>query len=136
VQEAIRQGRITQGHARALLPLGEEHEQNEFCQRIQREGLSVRQTEAIVQETIDAADSEPLGLVGRDGKKSRPQRTQSEHVAALEQEFRMALGTKVKLTHNARGRGKLVINFRNHEEFRRVYRHICGEEPAAESQVV
>ena len=63
VQEAIRRGKITQGHARALLPLGDEHEQIEFCQRIQREGLNVRQTEVLVQETIDAADREPLAAV-------------------------------------------------------------------------
>ena len=60
VQDALRRGQITQGHARALLPLGDEREQIEFCRRIQREGLNVRQTETIVQETIDAADSEPV----------------------------------------------------------------------------
>ena len=58
VQDALRRAEITQGHARALLPLGDEREQIEFCRRIQREGLNVRQTEAIVQETIDSADSE------------------------------------------------------------------------------
>ena len=63
VQEAIRRGKITQGHARALLPLGDEREQIEFCRRIQREGLNVRQTEALVQEMIDSADREPLATV-------------------------------------------------------------------------
>ena len=38
VQDAIRRGKITQGHARALLPLGDEREQIEFCRRIEREG--------------------------------------------------------------------------------------------------
>ena len=60
VQDAIRRGKLTQGHARALLPLGDEKEQIDFCQRIQREGLNVRQTEVLVQETIDAADRDPL----------------------------------------------------------------------------
>jgi len=134
VQEAIRQGKVTQGHARALLPLGEEREQVEFCQRIQREGLSVRQTEALVQEMIDAADAEPLSVIGRDGRKSRPARGQSEHLAALEQEFRAALGLIAKLSHNARGRGKLVVHFRNHEEFEQLRRHICDPgRPAAQS---
>ncbi|MEN6452521.1 MAG: ParB/RepB/Spo0J family partition protein, partial [Thermoguttaceae bacterium] len=63
VQESLRRGQITQGHARALLPLGDEREQVEFCQRIQREGLNVRQTEAIVQETVDAIDREPLSSI-------------------------------------------------------------------------
>ena len=126
VQEAIRRGKITQGHARALLPLGDEHEQIEFCQRIQREGLNVRQTEVLVQETIDAADHEPLVAVETDGKPSRPRRAKNEHIAALEQQFRTALGMKVKITHNARGRGKLVVQFRNHEEFEQLKKHICG----------
>ena len=68
VQDAIRRGKITQGHARALLPLGDEQEQIEFCQRIQREGLNVRQTEMLVQETIDAADREPLAAVETPGE--------------------------------------------------------------------
>ena len=126
VQEALRQGRISQGHARALLPLGDEHEQIEFCQRIQREGLSVRQTEALVQEAIAAADAEPLGLIGREAPPPRPRRLTSEHIASLEQEFRAALGTKVKITHSARGRGKLTIFFTSHEEFDRLRQQICG----------
>jgi ParB family chromosome partitioning protein len=126
VQEALRQGKITQGHARSLLPLGEEREQIEFCRRIQDESLSVRQTEALVQEAIDHADAEPLAVVGRDGSTTRPKRGASEHNAALEQEFRAALGTRVKLTYDARGRGKLTIHFSGHDEFERIRRHVCG----------
>ncbi len=126
VQQALREGKITQGHARSLLPLGDEREQIEFCKRIQAEGLSVRQTEAMVQEMIDRADAEPLAVVERDGTKSRPRRTASDHVVALEQEFRAALGVRVKLAHNARGRGKLVVYFSGHEEFDRLREYICG----------
>ena len=60
VQDSLRRKQITQGHARALLPLGDEQEQIDFCQRIQREGLNVRQTESMVQEMIDKADHDPL----------------------------------------------------------------------------
>ena len=126
VKDAVRQSKITQGHARALLPLGDEREQIEFCRRIQTESLSVRNTEAMVQEAIQAADAEPLNVIGRDGITSRTQRTSNEHIAALEQEFRLALGTKVKITHNARGRGKLVIHFTSHEEFGRLKSQVCG----------
>ena len=135
VQQALRAGKITQGHARSLLPLGDEREQTEFCARIQAEGLSVRQTEAMVQEMIDQADAEPLGLVKEDGTKSRPRRPPSDHVAALEQEFRAALGVRVKLVQTARGRGKLVIHFSSHEEFDRLRQHICGPDlPAAQAR--
>jgi ParB family transcriptional regulator, chromosome partitioning protein len=127
VQDTIRRGKITQGHARALLPLGDEQEQIAFCQRIQREGLNVRQTEVLVQETIDAADRDPLTAVETPEKSSRPGRAKNEHLAALEQQFRTALGMKVKISHNAHGRGKLVVQFRNHEEFERLKKHVCGK---------
>ena len=129
VQQAVREAKITQGHARALLPLGDEREQLAFCRRIEEEGWSVRQTETLVQEAIEQADAETLNVVDRDGTKKRPRRNPSEHIAALEQEFRAALGTRVKISHNARGRGKLVIPFSDHEEFERLREHICHPAP-------
>jgi ParB family chromosome partitioning protein len=125
VKNALTHGKITQGHARALLPLGDEHEQIQFCHRIQHEGLNVRQTESLVQEMIDTADHEPLATATAT-KPARPTRVKNEHIASLEQQFRTALGMKVKITHNARGRGKLVVLFRNHEEFERLKKHVCG----------
>jgi len=126
VQDAVRSGEVSQGHARALLPLGEEDEQVEFCQRIRREGLSVRATEALVQETIAQAESAELGMAGGT-PGGRPAQSKSEHLLALEQEFRLALGTKTKITHNTRGRGKIVVHFHTHDEFERLRRLFCGE---------
>jgi len=125
VQQAVRQAKLTQGHARALLPLGEEDEQIRFSERIQREALSVRQTETLVQELIEAADREDLGPLGGNPRIAKAPRIRSDHLAALEQELRTALGTKVRITHNARGRGKMVIQFNNHEEFERLRSHLC-----------
>jgi ParB family chromosome partitioning protein len=124
VCRSLREGKITPGHARALLPLGDEREQIAFSERIEKEGLNVRQTEAMVQEMIEQADAEPLA---GDGEQRKPRgRRASEHVAALEQDFRSALGVRVKLTHTANGRGKLTIPFTSHEEFERLREHICG----------
>ncbi len=128
VQEAVRQAKLTQGHARALLPLGEEDEQIRFCEQIQHEALSVRQTETLVQETIETADREELGPLDGNTKSTKTPRVRSDHLAALEQELRTALGTKVRITHNARGRGKMVVHFNNHEEFERLRSHLCGPE--------
>ncbi len=125
VQQSLAAGKISQGHARALLPLGEEREQIAFCRRIEREGLSVRKTESLVQEAIKTADAEPLSLVSRDGHCSKSENTK-EHLSALEQEFRLGLGTKVKITQGKGGSGKLVIHFNNHDEFNRVKDHILG----------
>jgi ParB family chromosome partitioning protein len=125
VQAAVRDGKITQGHARALLPLGNEREQIEFCKKIRQESLSVRKTEMLVQEAIAGEDG-PLGVVDEDGASRKTRRGTSEHMAALEQEFRAALGMRVSISHNARGKGKLVVHFANHEEFDRLRMHVCG----------
>lgn len=130
VQDALRGGAITQGHARALLPLGDEEEQINVCRRIQDESLSVRATESLVAEAIHAADSEPLAVVGSasKAKAARPQRNQQ--LAALEQEFRRALGTRVDVKIGARERGKIVIHFTDHDEFDRLREQITGAPPA------
>ena len=126
VQEALRSGAISAGHARALLPLGEEPAQIDFCNRIGREGLSVRDIERLVQEKIRAEDDDPLaGNQGSSRKKKG--RTKSQQLASLEQELRVALGTKVEIRQGNRGRGQIVIHFSGHEEFERLKACVVGE---------
>jgi ParB family chromosome partitioning protein len=116
ILDGLRKGTITAGHARALLPLGDEHEQVAFARRIEAEGLSVRDVERLVAEQVgqDEPAAEIIPVTGQ-----RP-RTKSDQLASLEQEFRLALGMKVEIKANARGRGKLTIHFANHEEFDRL----------------
>lgn len=137
VQQALRDGAITQGHARALLPLGDEREQVDFCRRIVEESLSVRAVEQLVQDAIHAADGEPFGVVGGDQQPVRAKRkaSRNDQVAYLEQELRTALGTKVEIRQSARGRGRVTIHFKNHEEFERL-RQLLAEpsQPGAQSR--
>lgn len=135
VQTAVRAGAISQGHARALLPLGDEREQLSFCQRIQDEGLSVRATEALVGDMIQAADAEPLRLVTEDGGRRPPRKARNQHLAALEQELRAALGTKVDLRQTSQGRGKFVIHFKTHDEFQRLHDLLCAGGGRSQSNV-
>lgn len=125
VQQALRGGAITQGHARALLPLGDEREQVAFAARIQQQGLSVRATEELVQSAIRQADAEPLALFT--GDAPRPPAERNEHLAHLEQSLRAALGTPVEVREGRRGRGKIVIHFSGHEEFERLHEQLCRE---------
>jgi ParB family chromosome partitioning protein len=117
VVDSVRRGDLTAGHARALLPLGDEHLQTEIAGQLGDQQWSVRETERQVQERIREEDSEPLQVVGG-APKEKP--TRSEQLASLEQELRIALGTRVDLRQSAKGRGKIVIQFNNHEEFERL----------------
>lgn len=132
VLDALRKGEISAGHARALLPLGDEAEQIELCHRIHQESLSVRAVETEVQDKIREEDIPVLNILGgsgightSDGSDKTPRRrTRNEQTASLEQELRMALGTKVDIQQAARGRGKIVIHFNDHDEFDRIYGHL------------
>lgn len=116
IQSSVRRGELTQGHARALLPL-EEWDQLELARRIVDERLSVRQTETIVQEFLEGAEFLPPEA----GKKAPAKQEVSPRVRDLEQQFRAWLGMKVKLTSNDKGKGKLVVQFNSNDEFERVY---------------
>ncbi len=130
VQRAVRAGELTAGHARALLPLGEEQEQIALCRRISSESLSVRATEEAVKEMIRAADGE-LQVVAEDGTtrpaKNQPA-TRSKQVARLESEFRKLLGTKVDIKQSSKGKGRIVVHFGSHEEFDRLREFFGGGE--------
>jgi ParB family chromosome partitioning protein len=120
VKQMVQDGGISQGHARALLPLGDAEEQIQFATRIKKEGLSVRATEQGVQDRIHALDGDTLRIVDADGNSRPVPRPRNEQLAALEQELRTALGTKVDLNQTAKGRGKITIHFKSHEEFARL----------------
>ncbi len=121
VQTMTRQGAITMGHARALHSL-EEWDQLDMAKRIVEEGLSVRQTEAIVKEYLEGAG---------DLIQPRPTKQPAEvspRIRDLEQQFRSWLGMKVKLTSNDKGKGKLVVQFNSNDEFERVYQMLKPRE--------
>lgn len=130
VQEALADGRLTAGHARALLPLATE-QQEELAGRIAAEGLTVRRVEQLVQERLDAAsrpapppgDAEPTAT-RRTAASARPSLSPDD--AALQRGFEDALGTPVHLQRRRRGGGRLVIDFYSDEELDALYQRLGG----------
>jgi ParB family chromosome partitioning protein len=128
VKQMVSRGEITAGHARALLPLGDEQEQVDFARRIHKDSLSVRATEQGVTERIRNFD-QPLSIVDAEGN-SRPAPLQpGQHVRDMEEQLRMALGAKVEIKQSAKGRGRITIHFASHEEFDRL-REILAQSSA------
>jgi ParB family chromosome partitioning protein len=120
VKRMVQVGDISQGHARTLLPLGDEQEQVDFARRIKKDGMSVRATEQAVQDRIRALDGDGLRIVDADGNSRPVAKLRSDQIAYLIQELTTALGTKVDLSQTAKGRGRITINFKNHDEFARL----------------
>lgn len=133
VQQAVRDEKITYGHARALLPLGDDRDQCEVCRRIQTDGLSVRAVEDLVQDALHASDDSATSATvdGRDTLRppARPKTTKSKITATFEQQLKLALGTRVDVRSTAKGRGRIVIHFTNNAEFERLLATLSGTHP-------
>ncbi len=120
VKEALITGKISEAHARALLGLEEEDLQVEALALVLRRSLTVRQTEELVRRLLLATASEEDEPIAEDDP-------QAVHVQAMQQLLRDRLGTKVDVSRNRRGRGRLVIHFYSDEELQSVYEAILGE---------
>jgi ParB family chromosome partitioning protein len=112
---AVAEGRITEGHARALLALPDEQAQIAVLERVEREGLTVRQTEDLVRRLQEPREP------------SRPARTRSADIEALEEELRRSLGTKVTLRPGRTG-GRIIIEYYSDEDFQGLYERLVGAE--------
>jgi ParB family transcriptional regulator, chromosome partitioning protein len=115
IQAHLRNGRISVGHAKVILGLAVERQQKYAADRILRDGLNVRQAEALVahlqaRETVGASKVLPLATKPKDA-----------HVADMENQLRERLGTKVSLRY-AGGKGALEITFFSDAELERILR--------------
>ena len=108
VQGFLMDGRLTAGHARALLGLSSRQEQDQLANRAIEENLTVREVERIVRD----------GSVSTKGTKKRPVK---KSVAELEVERILSelLSTRVGVTIGCR-RGKITIDFANNDDLTRI----------------
>ncbi|MCB0046890.1 MAG: ParB/RepB/Spo0J family partition protein [Caldilineaceae bacterium] len=120
LQQAVIDGKISAGHARALLGLHNQDEMEEAGAIVQQRGLSVRQTEELVRKLLDKPQDEAAEIQGDEQEQAQVQH--------LENRFRSALGTRVNLARNADGSGRLVVHFYNDEDLQHLYQLMVGEE--------
>ena len=108
VQGFLMDGRLTAGHARALLGLPSRQEQDQLANRAIKENLTVREVEKIVRD----------GSVSTKGTKKRAVK---KSVAELEVERILSelLSTRVGVTIGSR-RGKITIDFANNDDLTRI----------------
>ncbi|MEE8391740.1 MAG: ParB/RepB/Spo0J family partition protein [Anaerolineae bacterium] len=116
VQETLLAGKISEGHARALMGLEQTEAQEAALKTVLKQRLNVRQTEQLVRR-----------LLRVDREEQKPARKVSPETRALETSFRKALGTKVSLTRGDKG-GRVVIHFYSDEELDALYERIVGRE--------
>ena len=112
-------GEVSAGHARALLPIGDEEIQIRTAQKIMEERWSVRATESYVAELLKTEEDAETGKKVVNATRQK-RRQISPQIEAMQQEMRMVFGTKVEIKSSARGRGKITIHFTDADEFERL----------------
>lgn len=116
IKAALAEGKITEGHARAILGLKKQRDQLLMLAVIISKGLNVRQTELQVRQM----------LAGDSAKPKRP--PLSPHDKAMLARFESELGTKVELTRTEEESGRLTIHFYSQEELQAIFSAILGKD--------
>lgn len=109
VQEMLIEELISSGHARALLTIEDEEVQYNTAVKIMDEKLSVRETEKLVKSILNPKKEKTVEKI--------------ENVAVyeeIENKLKEAIGTKVKLTPKANGKGKIEIQYYSNDELERL----------------
>lgn len=107
-KKLLENGKISSGHARALLSLNSQEQRFQLAQRVIEEDLSVRQTENLVKFM---QKKQPV-------KKSSPPSHKME-LDAFADKLSQCFGTKVKISQNAK-KGKIEIEYYNNSDFDRI----------------
>jgi ParB family chromosome partitioning protein len=110
VRDLLAAGRLSAGHARALLGLASRRSQVDLAERIAADGLSVRAVERLCGGT-------------------RPARKRTEpdvHVRELQDRLQERLGTRVQISERGKGAGRVVIVYHGAEDLERIVRLIRG----------
>lgn len=114
VQQFLRDGKISEGHGRAILALPLSEAQIAAAETVIRKSLNVRQTEELVQR-----------LLGQ--KKKRTEKPEySSQVQEIEERLRDALGTRVNLHYTPKG-GSVVIRYYSDEELDSIINKIINK---------
>ncbi len=110
VKAHIARGELEMGHARALLAL-DEAAQGEAAARVVAQGLTVRQTEALVRR-MQAGDTH------------REAPAEDPNVRRLQEDLADRLGAAVRIEHGQKGKGRLVIRYNSLDELDGILEHI------------
>ena len=109
VQNALLDGKIEMGHARAIIPLASS-EQAMICQKIISQKLSVREVEALIGN--------------RPSAKVTMRENKSSDILSLENDLSDKLGTSVKISHKKNGTGVLKINYSNLDQLESIIKKL------------
>lgn len=121
VQQMLIEGRITSGHARALLAVADPYQQLELAKKVEAERMSVREVEKAVKL---------LGKEKKEKKKSQVDEAVELVFQDMENRMKTVMGTKVNISRKDKSKGKIEIEYYSEAELERLVELIESIQPA------
>jgi ParB family chromosome partitioning protein len=112
-------GELEMGHGRALLGITDPGLQSRVAAQVAKQGLSVRQTEALVKRVTTGRDGPPDARAGQ-----APGGRLDPNIRRLQDDLSERLGAHVHIQHAAKGHGKLVVSYHSLDELEGILAHI------------
>lgn len=122
VKEHLKSGKISEGHARAILSVDGQANQAELCERIVAAGLSVRDTERLAKTFCETDRGTSSNVSRETNGASIPE---DPNLLEAESQLRRVFGTKVSIVKN-KDRGRIVIEFYTDDDLERLLLMFCG----------
>lgn len=121
VKQELKNGKIAEGHARAILSVEGEAAQIELCKRVSASGLSVRETERLAKEWTAGGGRESAANVSRETTLA----AQDPNLLEAESQLRRLFGTKVSIVQG-KDRGRIVMEYYSGDDLERLLLMLCG----------
>jgi len=114
VQDMVREGELSAGHARALLAVEDEQLRLKLARRVVEEGLTVRQTESLAQSVLR-------------GHRAPVAVARAPEVVAIQEQLEGVLGTRVRISGS--DRGAIEIKYYSRDDLARIVDVLLGSDP-------
>lgn len=118
LQDAVRVGQLTTGHAKVLKGIPDAARQVQVSKDIIARGLSVHATEAFVKQ--QAAERQAAEGDGQGHGGGKPAAEKTNHVQGVEDELRKKLGVRLEIKVKGKDRGQIILTFESNDDFERV----------------
>lgn len=124
VQLALKEKKLSMGHARAILPIEEPEQQVKLFHLIVVQDLSVRKVESMVKDylegrILDFGEETPSAKPSKTPKQSMFAQS-AEIIEAMQNHLSQMFSTKVKMSCNEKGQGKITIPFKTDEDLQNI----------------
>lgn len=121
IQAALRDDKISMGHARAIINIDNADEQQYLFNEMVLKDLSVRQVEALVREASERAKQDQSLIEDEKPKSKKVSKLPlSEVVTEFQKLLTDKFGNKVKITNDEKGKGNITIHFKSEADLNKI----------------